>query len=139
MDLTKLATVWACGDNGHGQLGLGNSTEQSLFAQLPDECFGHDAVLQVACGEYFSLALTGLFLSALSFLLAPPLTASRPANNKLFAWGFNVYQQLGLGDSNKRSSPSEVTSLTDKGVVELCCGLSHSLARCGESHSALVS
>ena len=44
----------------------------------------------------------------------------------VWAWGYNRYGQLGIGDYANRNTPAPVTSLTD--IVAIAAGLTHSLA-----------
>ena len=60
----------------------------------------------VACGGTYSLATK--------------------SDGSLWAWGYNAYGQLGLGDTTNRSSPTRLG--TDTHWVAVACGFDHSLA-----------
>lgn len=64
------------------------------------------AVADAACGTSHSLAVT--------------------SNGELYAWGRNVYGQLGVGDNTDRSSPTRVG--TDSDWVSVKAGNYHSIA-----------
>jgi alpha-tubulin suppressor-like RCC1 family protein len=45
-------TVWATGRNDHGQLGLGDYVDRTVFNRLPES---FDDAKKIVCGEYFSV------------------------------------------------------------------------------------
>ncbi|XP_039950981.1 secretion-regulating guanine nucleotide exchange factor isoform X1 [Bactrocera neohumeralis] len=69
--------IHACGWNGRGQLGL-NSTEEcfNTFQTIPGEYFGDVPVESISCGWDISGCIT--------------------VTKKLYVWGSNSFQQLGL-------------------------------------------
>jgi hypothetical protein len=93
-------SLWAWGDNGAGQLGLGDTTDRHIptLVSIPK------TMVAVAAGWNHSLALA--------------------ADGSLWAWGDNAYAQLGLGDTTDRLSPTLVGS----GWVAVAAGGIHSLA-----------
>ena len=97
-------TVWAWGLNSSGQLGLGNTTSCSSPVQATS--LGSQ-VKALAAGYYHSLALK--------------------EDGTVWAWGYNIHGQLGLGDFADRNNPVQITSLGD-GVAALAAGRDHSLA-----------
>ena len=52
--LKKDGTLWGCGNNQYGQLGLGNTTNRSTFTQITTNA---DNIKEVYCGSYFTLIL----------------------------------------------------------------------------------
>ncbi len=82
-------TVWVCGDNTYGQLGLGNNTHQYTFVQLVDAV----NVKAISVGWKHLLVLK--------------------ADGTLWATGSNLSGQLGLGDEVDRNT------LTDTGMVDI--------------------
>jgi hypothetical protein len=74
-------TVWAWGNNDHGQLGDGTKTDRLTPVQL----FGLTHFTALAAGDAHVLALRG--------------------DNTIWAWGSNGYGQLGDGSLNYRTSP----------------------------------
>jgi alpha-tubulin suppressor-like RCC1 family protein len=102
-------TVWAWGDNHHGQLGDGTETDRPAPVQVP----GLTGVTALAVG---SGTIVG-YGSSLALR----------NDGAVWAWGFNYHGQLGDGTKTDRSSPVQVPGLT--GVTALAVGSSYSLAR----------
>ena len=73
-------TLWACGWNGHGQLGLGDTTNRNIFTKI---AVNVDNVKSIHCGDYHTFILKN--------------------DGTLWACGYNNYGQLGLGDTNDRT------------------------------------
>ena len=91
-------TLWAWGNNGNGELGLGNTTSRSSPNQI--------GALTTWSGISESWG---------------DQAAATSTDGKLWIWGANQDGQLGLGDSGtytKRSSPTQVGSLTTWGRVD---------------------
>ncbi|GBG62459.1 hypothetical protein CBR_g30780 [Chara braunii] len=53
-------------------------------------------------------------------------------SQEVMAWGNCEYGQLGLGDTQPRACPQEVTELTGKNIVDIAAGGWHSMALSGE-------
>lgn len=82
-------TLWTWGNNGNGQLGLGDRTHRSSPTQVGSLTNWKD----VSTGANFCLATR--------------------TDGTLWTWGFNLNGQLGLSDVNSRSSPTQVGALTN--------------------------
>ena len=95
-------TVWVCGYNNKGQLGLGDTTDRSSFVQVPNL----SSVQQVSCGYYHTFAIID--------------------TNTVYATGANDYGQLGLADSLYRYSFTKVTTNVTN-VKKIVCGEGHSV------------
>ena len=108
--LTKDGTVWAWGENGDGQLGIGSTTDKFDRIVNVESAEGisnlHD-VVAISAGGSHSLALK--------------------ADGTVWAWGNNEYGQLGNGQTADALLPVQITGLTD--VIEISAGESHSMAR----------
>jgi alpha-tubulin suppressor-like RCC1 family protein len=80
-------TIWACGENNYGQLGIGISG--SGTNRLSPVQIGTDTNWELVAANYnSSIALKN--------------------NGTLWSWGYNNYGQLGLGNTVNRSSPVPV-------------------------------
>ena len=96
-------TVWAWGENGKGQLGLGtnNNANQPYTTQI-------DHVVALAAGAQHSLALKN--------------------NGTVWAWGENDDGQLGEGTNNDAWSPVQVRAFALVRALAIAAGDNHSLA-----------
>ena len=105
-------TVWAWGLNNHGQLGNGTNVDSNTPVQVGPLPNGLPltGVVAVAAGGFngveYSLALT--------------------SNGTVWAWGSNLYGQLGNGTNGDSSTPVAVSGLS--GVVAIAGGYYHGLA-----------
>jgi alpha-tubulin suppressor-like RCC1 family protein len=84
-------TLWSCGYNRFGQLGLSNSTRRSSPVQIG------------ALSTWTQVAAGGQNNEASVLAIQSPGT--------LWAWGYNFYGQLGLGNRTNRYSPVQVGAL----------------------------
>jgi alpha-tubulin suppressor-like RCC1 family protein len=104
LTLKNEGSLWAWGDNGSGQLGLGDSVSGNK--NVPTRVGTASDWAVIAAGFEHSLALK--------------------ANGSLWAWGGNSFGQLGHGDNVYiRSVPTRVGTATDWAVV--AAGGRHSL------------
>ena len=81
--------LYATGSNGHGELGLGNTTDYSA----PQQVGTLTDWSEVSSGRAHTIGLK--------------------TDGTLWAWGENGEGELGLGDTTDYSSPVQVGSLTD--------------------------
>lgn len=81
-------TLWAWGDNGNGRLGDGTAVAKRSSP--------------VQIGALTNWAKLPKNLGKQSFAIT--------TDGNLYAWGWNYYGQLGLGDTTNRSSPVQVGS-----------------------------
>lgn len=96
-------SLWAWGENTYGQLGLGDTaTIRVVASRVGDETDW----TAVACGDYHSLAVK--------------------ADGSLWSWGANSFGQLGLGDTDARTTPARIG--TDNDWVAVAGGDRHSMA-----------
>lgn len=87
-------TLWMCGLNTNGELGLGSTGNINTPTQL-----GSDTDWDmIACAINSSLAIKG---------------------GKLYAWGLNNYGQLGLNDTNARTTPTQVGTYSDWTLIAM--------------------
>eukprot|EP01041_Mallomonas_annulata_P001258 gene1258-2435_t len=106
--VTKTGTVFSCGKNDYGQLGL----EGIELAKTYTKVFGapeSEAISQVCCGYYHTLLLS--------------------QNGVVYGFGRNDYGQLGLGHTQPRIYGCHaITALRDKNVTAISAGCYHSIA-----------
>ena len=69
-------TIWSWGQNGYGQLGLGTTAPNY---SSPKQIGALSTWSQVSCGNNWTMALK--------------------TDGTLWSWGYNIYGQLGLGNS----------------------------------------
>ena len=88
--LKNNGTLWGCGKNDYGQLGLGDTTNRTTFTQVTTNT---DDIKSVSCGAYHTLILKN--------------------DGALWGCGNNEYGQLGLGDTNNRNTYIQVSTNND--------------------------
>ncbi|MGL4951314.1 MAG: RCC1 domain-containing protein [Mycoplasma sp.] len=83
--------LYMWGSNGKGELGIGNTTKQSIPVYVDvdgDENPDNDNVTDVSLGSEYTIAIN---------------------KNSLYGWGSNFQGQLGLGTYDDKSTPQKVT------------------------------
>ncbi|NLA76680.1 MAG: hypothetical protein GX851_02420, partial [Clostridiales bacterium] len=103
-------TVYAAGNNIYGQLGLGDNTDRTDFTQVTS--LAGKSVTQIAAGGSFAMALC--------------------SDGTVYAAGYNLLYQLGLGDNESRNTFTQVTALAGKDVTQIAAGDNHALALCSD-------
>jgi len=98
--LLRDRSLWAWGDNTHGQLGDGTMVSRDQPVKILE------SVKYVAAGGAFSIAIL--------------------EDNTLWAWGNNFFGQLGDGTNIRRNIPIRVGALEN--VRYVAVGLAHTLA-----------
>ena len=96
------STVWAWGDNSHGELGDGIG----FAVASPVHVVGLSNVVSIGCGNMHSLAIKN--------------------DGTVWAWGWNISGQLGDTTHTTRLTPVQVYGLTD--VIAVDGGSLHSAA-----------
>ncbi|XP_043788505.1 uncharacterized protein LOC122712731 isoform X1 [Apis laboriosa] len=98
--------VYAWGSSQFGQLGLGKILQCStpeLITSLAQE-----VIVDAVAGQYHSVALT--------------------SDGRVFTWGWGVHGQLGHGNTDKKMTPTLVTSLLGIVIRFITAGHAHTLA-----------
>ena len=96
-------TVWGCGHNGYGELGLGNNTNKNTFTQATTNA---DDIKSIYCGGSHTFMLKN--------------------DSTLWGCGYNYNGQLGLGDSDDRYTFTEIATNAND-IKSICCGSHHTL------------
>ena len=94
--------LWAWGSNSEGQLGQGNETSRCSPVQVGDNFMGE-----------IDIADEGIIATSLRISIAYNSAAAVKGDGTLWTWGDSDQGKLGLGDTTKRSSPTQVGSLTN--------------------------
>ena len=95
-------TLWGCGNNSNGQLGLGeNTSNQATFTQI---IANTDDIKSVYCGSFHTFILKN--------------------DGTLWGCGRNDHGQLGLGDNTNRNTFTQITTNIDD-VKSVYCGGFH--------------
>ena len=103
--VTGSGLVYACGDNGNGQ--LTGYTEDRLVPTLVTGQLQGKTAVYIAAGDQHTLCIT--------------------ADGSLFSWGSNANGQLGVGDTENSHVPALVTGLQGKRVVHVAAGEHHTI------------
>ena len=91
------STMFACGDNSEGELGLGDEENRNTFTAVPALPDGK-VVKQVVAGGHHTMILA--------------------EDGTVFACGWNNSGQLGLGDTTHRNTFTAVLALPDGKVAK---------------------
>lgn len=151
--LRKNGTLWTCGRNTFGQLGVNlNGTELvniSTFTQVGTDtdwtdvdCCQHAVVAQKSdgslwgCGYYYGAGLGATYKSTMTqigsdtdwaeFSCGYGHTAAIKNNGTLYAWGNNSRGQLGQNNTTMIYTPIQVGS--DSDWQKIAAGCAHNLA-----------
>jgi len=99
-------TLWMWGDNGAGQLGLGDRASRDV----PTQVGGASDWATVACSD--GVGDRGREIVGTKYTLDDHTLAVK-SDGTLWAWGADDYGQLGLGDNAARLTPQQVGTGTD--------------------------
>ena len=101
MILKNDGSLWACGHNEYGQLGLGNTSNKTTFTQVTTNI--NNDVKQIACTFSNTWVLKN--------------------DGSLWACGWNEYGHLGLGDTTNRNTFTQIIT----NVKQIYAGVSNSI------------
>jgi len=99
-------TIYSCGLNSYGQLGLGDNFRK-LTLNLITFSFGIFGVNSIACGEHHTVALL--------------------TDGSLCGWGLNTSGQLGINNTINRSTATIIPLPSGKSVKQFSCGGYHTV------------
>eukprot|EP00520_Triparma_pacifica_P000424 CAMPEP_0118642234 /NCGR_PEP_ID=MMETSP0785-20121206/5730_1 /TAXON_ID=91992 /ORGANISM="Bolidomonas pacifica, Strain CCMP 1866" /LENGTH=1049 /DNA_ID=CAMNT_0006533779 /DNA_START=23 /DNA_END=3169 /DNA_ORIENTATION=+ len=106
--LSSDGSIYAWGLGHDGRLGLGNEDTAHYPTKISFGPIADQIVTAIACGEMHCLAVTD--------------------SRKVFSWGRNYYGRLGHGDSNNRSVPEMIRSLSHLSINNVSAGVAYSAA-----------
>ena len=95
-------SVWSCGYNDSGQLGLNDYSDRNVFTQVATNI--NNDVKQIACGDAHTVILKN--------------------DGSLWCCGYNDIGQLGLGttDASAYSTFTKITTNINNDVKQIVCG-----------------
>jgi len=94
--------VWSFGDNGIGQLGLGDYNNINKPTQIQNI-----KAKQIACGDNHSMIID--------------------MNDNVWSFGNNYFGQLGLGNNGEETERNKPTQIQNIKATQIACGRFHSL------------
>ena len=94
-------TLWGCGQNDWGELGLGDTNNKTTFTEITTNT---DDIKSVYCGGYYTFILEH--------------------DGTLWTCGQNDWGELGLGNNTGRTIFTQITTNTND-VKSVCCGGNH--------------
>ncbi|CAF4157074.1 unnamed protein product [Rotaria sp. Silwood2] len=103
--VSKSGTVFACGLNSSGQLGLGDTDSRVWPSNI--KALQQQKVTYAACGEKHSVVVT--------------------LDGGVFSFGSGIHGQLGHNSTNDELLPRKVSELMGSEVTEIACGRSHTI------------
>ena len=96
-------SIWSCGYNSAGQLGLGNNTTRKTFTQVTTNI--NNDVKQISFGYNHTFILKN--------------------DGSIWGCGYNGSGQLGLGDTTNRKTFTKVTTNINNDVKQIACGVEY--------------
>ena len=91
-------TLWGCGANVYGQLGLGDTNNRKTFTQIITNT---NNIESICCGNNYGFILKN--------------------DGTLYGCGYNEHGQLGLGNTNNKTTFTQITINADN-VKSVYCG-----------------
>ena len=96
-------TLWGCGRNANGQLGLGDSSDRATFTQITTNA---NDIKLIRCGECHTIVLKN--------------------DGTLWGTGYNSNGKLGLGDTTDRTTFTQIITNADN-IKSVYCGYGYTL------------
>jgi alpha-tubulin suppressor-like RCC1 family protein len=98
-------SLWCCGLNVSGQLGLGDTNSRNTFTKVTKNV--NNDVKQVICGYYHTFIIKN--------------------DGSLWSCGSGTYGQLGLGSTGDKYTFTKVTTNVNNDIKQIACGVYHTL------------
>ena len=110
MAVTAAGHAWTCGNNDHGQLGVGDTTDRLGFTQVDAGQLGGARIVMAACGWYHSVVVS--------------------AEGRVWTFGLETCGCLGLNDEQNRLVPTLLAAEVFEGsmIVTVAAGGYHTMA-----------
>jgi len=105
--LSPVETIWGCGTNNVGQIGIGTNSSVSSFTKLNTTNWPNKSPRSVSCGIYHTI----VFMT----------------DGTIFGTGYNGSGGLGLGDYTNRNILTQMNNATGKTPVQVITGGSHTV------------
>ena len=107
-------TVYGTGNNSYGQLGIGNTTQQTTLTAMTS-VIGKN-VKAISCGGLYS---GGTVSTSHTIVLM--------TDGTVYGTGNNTNGQIGNGTNTQRTTLTAMTSVSGKTPVAISCGTSHTI------------
>ena len=104
--LASDGSVWGCGANSSGQLGLGHTRNVLTFTKMIGE--GESGCTDIACGSSHTIVIK---------------------SGVGYATGYNFYGSLGVGDNTNRTSLTAMVNAGTSGITQVDCLQHGTIAR----------
>ena len=106
--LEDIGSLWSCGLNSHGQLGLGDHEDRTFPHLVTYYNENNIKIKSLACGRLHSMVID--------------------EEENIWSFGSNEHGQLGLAnDSYTYSTPQLIDYFTKMDIIEIACGCCHSI------------
>ena len=112
--ISKQGSVYACGNNVSGQLGLGHHIRCQVTPAKIEGDLSREMVVKASAGNTHSAAVTKF--------------------GKLYTWGGGWYGRLGNGDTNDVYEPVPVNWFGYKVVKDVSCRFAHTIVLTSDNH-----
>ena len=100
--LTDQGDIYTCGYNIDGQLGQGDTIQRTVPTKINFP--SHIRIKQVSCGSHHTIFITDI--------------------GNIYSFGWGQSGQLGLGNNNDTSVPTQIIGFNN--VLQVSCGYNHS-------------
>jgi alpha-tubulin suppressor-like RCC1 family protein len=108
MEVTAAGHAWTCGNNNHGQLGVGDTANRLGFTQVDSGHLGGVMIVMEASGWYHSVGVS--------------------AEGRLWTFGWRYHGQLGHNDEQDRLVPTLLAVFEVSKIVTVASGGYHTMA-----------